>query len=45
MKFEVTAKEWGNYRKGDVLEMHESTGKACYTVVKPYKDKEQKESK
>jgi len=29
MKFEVTAKEWGNYKKGDVIEMHPTTGEAC----------------
>lgn len=39
MKFEVTANKWGNYKKGDIVEMHPTTGKACDDFVKPFKDK------
>lgn len=42
MKFEVIIDKWGNYKKGDVLEMHPSTGKACNIAVKPFKVKKQK---
>lgn len=42
MKFEVILPKWGNYKKGDVLDMHPSTGKACSSAVKPYKEKKQK---
>jgi len=45
MKFQVTASKWGNYVKGDILEMHPSTGRACYEVVKLFKAKEVKETK
>lgn len=39
MKFEVIVSKWGNYKKGDILDMHPSTGKACEKVVKPYKER------
>jgi len=29
VKVEVKADKFGNYKKGDILEMHESTAKAC----------------
>ncbi len=47
MKFEVTAIKWGNYKKGDVLDMHPTTGNACSKFVTPFiKDKKaKKESK
>ena len=45
MKFEVTVDKWGNYKKGDVIEMHPSTGKACSKVVKPHGIKEKKKVK
>lgn len=45
MKFEVIINKWGNYKKGDVLDMHPTTGKACSNVVKPFKEKKQKSNK
>ena len=44
-KFEVTVNKWGNYKKGDVLDMHQSTGKACFKFVKPYKKEAKKANK
>lgn len=38
MKYEVTVKKWGTYKKGDVLEMHPTTGDACKLYVKPLKE-------
>lgn len=40
MKFEVL-KKWGVYSKGDILEMHPTTGNACKGFVKPYKQKKE----
>lgn len=45
MKFEVILDKWGNYKKGDVLEMHPSTGNACKKAVKPFKEKSKRNTK
>tara|TARA_R110002051_G_C8769409_1_gene503336 strand:+ start:13931 stop:14068 length:138 start_codon:yes stop_codon:yes gene_type:complete len=45
MDFQVTVDKWGNYKKGDVLDMHPSTGKACSKVVKPYTHNKKKVKK
>ena len=29
VKLEVILNKWGNYKKGDTLELHESTAKGC----------------
>ena len=29
VKVEVIQEKWGNYKKGDTLELHESTAKGC----------------
>lgn len=45
MKFEVILNNWGNYKKGDVLNMHKSTGEACSKALKPYKDSKRNKTK
>lgn len=41
-EFVVITEKFGNYKKGDVLLMHPSTGKACYKFVKPKSSKKNK---
>jgi len=40
MKVEVIKKKWGNYSKGDILDMHVTTAKGCIAnkFVKEYKE-------
>ena len=45
MKYEVIAEKWGNYKKGDLLEMHQTTGDACRDFVKPYKESKKNNKK
>jgi hypothetical protein len=44
VKVEVLTDDFGTYKKGDVLEMHESTAEACvvHKKVKILKDKTEK---
>lgn len=45
VKVRVKIAKWGNYSKGDILEMHPSTAAACSKVVesadKPVKKKQE----
>ena len=39
VKVKVKVSKWGNYKKGDELEMHPTTAKACSKYVELVTDK------